>query len=86
MPTIVAEQIQAKRIEIEQGINKLKEELENKKTELRELQKKCSHPSLIKIRSLRNNVDFCNDCGFEERYKDMDMDNSDDRMFRVLNS
>ena len=83
MPVMTAGDIGAKRISIEQEIAQLKSKIENKKSELTELQKNCPHPDLVIIRIFRNNVDFCNDCGFEERFKDMD--DRDERMSRRLN-
>ena len=84
MPVMTAGDIGAKRISIEQEIRRLEQEVVYKKSELIELQNNCPHPSLTKVRVFRNNVDFCNNCGFEKRYKDMD--DRDDRAFRALNS
>ena len=69
MPVMTAGDIGAKRIGIEQEIIRLNVEIENKKAELKELQKNCPHPYDLTrdiVRTWRNFVEPCAHCGSRE--------------------
>ncbi len=70
MPIMTAGWIKARGLIIEKEIARLARCLAKEKAELKELQKKCPHPSLKRTATWRRDVSFCPDCGFYESFKD----------------
>lgn len=68
MPVVAAEEIRAKRAQINKEIAQLEKDAVSKKVELRELKRYCSHPDLERGVTWMGSMSFsyCPDCAFSE--------------------